>query len=82
VNANSPVREKVRAKTGTLVWDNILNDRGLITAKALAGYLTTASGKRLAFAAFVNGVHAKDGVDSKRVGSDLARICEIVHRAW
>jgi D-alanyl-D-alanine carboxypeptidase/D-alanyl-D-alanine-endopeptidase (penicillin-binding protein 4) len=81
VKPDSPVREKVQAKTGTLVWDNVLNDRGLITAKALAGYLTTASGKRLAFAAFVNGVHGKDGVDSKRVGSDLGRVCEIVHRA-
>jgi D-alanyl-D-alanine carboxypeptidase/D-alanyl-D-alanine-endopeptidase (penicillin-binding protein 4) len=81
VKADSPVREKVQGKTGTLMWDNVLNDRGLITAKALAGYLTTASGRRLAFAAFVNGVHAKDGVDSKKVGGDLGRICEIVHRA-
>lgn len=81
VKPDSPVREKVQAKTGTLVWDNVLNDQGLITAKALAGYLTTARGKRLAFAAFVNGVHGKDGVDSKRVGSDLGRVCEIVHRA-
>lgn len=81
VKPDSPVRGKVQAKTGTLVWDNILNDHGLITSKALAGYLTTASGKRLAFAAFVNGVHSRDGVDSKKVGSDLGRICELVHRA-
>lgn len=81
VKPDSPVRGKVQAKTGTLVWDNVLNDQGLITSKALAGYLTTASGKRLAFAAFVNGVPARDGVDSKKVGSDLGRLCEIVHRA-
>ena len=81
VKPDSPVRGKVQAKTGTLVWDNILNDQGLITSKALAGYLTTASGKRLAFAAFVNGVPARDGVDSKKVGSDLGRLCEIIHRA-
>ncbi len=81
VKPDSPVRGKVQAKTGTLVWDNILNDRGLITSKSLAGYLTTAAGKRLAFAAFVNGVHARDGVDSKKVGADLGRLCEIVHRA-
>lgn len=80
VKSDSPVRERVQAKTGTLVWDNLLHDRGLITSKALAGYLTTSRGKRLVFAAFVNGVHAKDGLDSKRVGTDLARICEIVHR--
>jgi D-alanyl-D-alanine carboxypeptidase len=47
----------------------------------LAGYLTTATGKRLAFAAFVNGVHGRDGVDSKKVGNDLGRLCELVHRA-
>lgn len=64
VKPDSPVRGKVQAKTGTLVWDNVLNDRGLITSKALAGYLTAASGKRLAFAAFVNGVHARDGVSN------------------
>ncbi|WP_425616259.1 D-alanyl-D-alanine carboxypeptidase/D-alanyl-D-alanine-endopeptidase [Anatilimnocola sp. NA78] len=81
VKPDSLVKSKVNAKTGTLVWDNVLNDRGLITAKALAGYLTTASGQRLAFAAFVNGVHSRDGVDSKRVGSDLGRLCEIVHKA-
>jgi D-alanyl-D-alanine carboxypeptidase/D-alanyl-D-alanine-endopeptidase (penicillin-binding protein 4) len=80
VKPDSPVREKVQAKTGTLVWDNLLNDRGLITSKALAGYMTTASGRRLAFAAFVNGVHARDGVDSRRVGSDLGRVCEMVYR--
>ncbi len=81
VKPDSPVRNKVQAKTGTLVWENLLNDRGLITAKALAGYLTTANGKRLVFAAFVNGVHAREGIDSKKVGSDLGRVCEIVHRA-
>lgn len=81
VKPDSPVRDKVQAKTGTLVWENILNDRGLISSKALAGYLTTATGKRLAFAAFVNGVHGRDGVDSKKVGSDLGRLCELVHRA-
>jgi D-alanyl-D-alanine carboxypeptidase/D-alanyl-D-alanine-endopeptidase (penicillin-binding protein 4) len=69
----------VQAKTGTLTWDNLLFERGLCTSKALAGYLTTAKGKRLAFAAFVNGVHMKPGIDAKRLGSDLGRLCEIVH---
>ena len=47
--------------------------------QALAGYMTTTSGRKLAFAAFVNGVHMKDGVDTKRVGRDLGTLCEIVH---
>ena len=77
--ADSPAKGKVFAKTGTLVWDNLLVDRGLLTSKALGGYMTTASGRKLAFAAFVNGVHMKDGIDTKRVGRDLGTLCEIVH---
>jgi D-alanyl-D-alanine carboxypeptidase/D-alanyl-D-alanine-endopeptidase (penicillin-binding protein 4) len=79
VASTSPARGKVQAKTGTLSWENLLFDRGLCTSKALAGYLTTAQGRRLAFAAFVNGVHLKDGIDTRRLGSDLGRLCEIVH---
>ena len=79
VVSDSPVKGHVQAKTGTLAWDNLLFDRGLCTSKAIAGYLTTAKGKRLAFAAFVNGVHLKDGIDVKRLGSDLGKLCEIVH---
>lgn len=79
VPSTSPARGKVFAKTGTLSWDNLLFDRGLCTSKALAGYLTTAKGRRLAFAAFINNVHLRDGIDTKRLGSDLGRLCEIVH---
>lgn len=79
VPTDSPAKGKVQAKTGTLVWENLLYDRGLLTSKALAGYLTTSKGRRLAFAAFINGVHLKDGLDTKRLGSDLGRLCEIVH---
>jgi D-alanyl-D-alanine carboxypeptidase/D-alanyl-D-alanine-endopeptidase (penicillin-binding protein 4) len=78
-SSDSPAKGKVFAKTGTLVWDNLLADRGLLTSKALAGYLDTASGQRLAFAVFVNGVHLKDGLDTKQVGRDLGKLCEIVH---
>jgi len=77
--AKSPARGKVQAKTGTLTWDNLLVGQLLCTSKALAGYLTTATGRRLAFAAFINGVHLKDGIDVRHLGSDLGRLCEIVH---
>jgi D-alanyl-D-alanine carboxypeptidase/D-alanyl-D-alanine-endopeptidase (penicillin-binding protein 4) len=79
VPEGSPVRGHVRAKTGTLVWENLLDDRLLLTSKALGGYITTKSGKRLAFAVFVNGVHLKGGLDSKRVGSDLGKLCEMIY---
>ena len=79
VPSDSPVKGHVQAKTGTLTWENLLFGRSLCTSKAIAGYLTTAKGKRLAFAAFMNGVHLKDGLTTTRLGSDLGKLCEIVH---
>jgi D-alanyl-D-alanine carboxypeptidase/D-alanyl-D-alanine-endopeptidase (penicillin-binding protein 4) len=79
VAANSPAKGQAQAKTGTLTWDNLLFGRPLCTSKALAGYLTTAKGKRLAFAAFINGVHFKDGIDAPHLNRDLGKLCEIVH---
>jgi PBP4 family serine-type D-alanyl-D-alanine carboxypeptidase len=78
VAADSPARGQAQAKTGTLTWDNGLHGRGLCTSKALAGYLTTKSGRKLAFAAFINGVHLKDGLETKHLGQDLGKLCEIV----
>jgi serine-type D-Ala-D-Ala carboxypeptidase/endopeptidase (penicillin-binding protein 4) len=78
VDAGSPARGKAFAKTGTLYWHNTMNGRPLITSKALAGYLATSHDRQLAFALFVNGVHAKDGVDAKALGRDLGRICELI----
>jgi D-alanyl-D-alanine carboxypeptidase/D-alanyl-D-alanine-endopeptidase (penicillin-binding protein 4) len=78
VGADSPARGQAQAKTGTLTWENSLHGRGLCTSKALAGYLTTKSGRKLAFAAFVNGVHLKDGLETKHIGQDLGKLCEIV----
>lgn len=79
VGPESSARGKVHAKTGTLLWENTLQGNSLLTSKALAGYITTSSGRRLAFAAFVNGVHLRDGIDTKRVGSDLGKLAEIVY---
>jgi D-alanyl-D-alanine carboxypeptidase/D-alanyl-D-alanine-endopeptidase (penicillin-binding protein 4) len=79
VGADSPAKGQVQAKTGTLVWDNLLVGRGLCTSKALGGYLTTAKGKRLAFVAFVNGVPLNGGLDTRKIGAELGRLCEIVH---
>jgi len=63
VAADSPAKGQVQAKTGTLTWDNLLFDRPLCTSKALAGYLTTAKGKRLRFAAS-SMRPLKDGIDA------------------
>ncbi len=79
IRQESPARDKVHAKTGTLLWDDLLQGNSLLTSKALAGYMTTAKGRKLAFAAFVNGVHLRDGIDTKKVGGDLGKLAEIVY---
>lgn len=79
VPPESPVRGKVQAKTGTFTWQNGLNGRQLLISKALAGYLTTASGKKLVFCFFVNGTHLTLPTDTKREGRALGQLCEIIH---
>jgi D-alanyl-D-alanine carboxypeptidase/D-alanyl-D-alanine-endopeptidase (penicillin-binding protein 4) len=78
--ADSPVRGKVQAKTGTYGDADLMNDRTLLRSKALAGYLTTAGGRTLAFAFFVNDVSLPRGVEPDREGKALGRLCEIVYR--
>ena len=56
VAAESRARGHARAKTGTYVVENELDGTVVLTSKALAGYLETASGRPLVFAAFVNNV--------------------------
>lgn len=79
VKPDSPARGKVHAKTGTLFWDNTMNDRYLLTSKALAGYMTTSHGQRLAFAMFVNNTHIQKASETTREGKTLGRLCEIVY---
>lgn len=56
IQPQSPAAGHVFAKTGTYaVWDP-LNKRLIITGKGLAGYMTTSTGKRLAFAIYANRV--------------------------
>jgi len=82
VGPDSAARGKAQAKTGTLMWDNLLNGNSLLTSKALAGYLTTAKGRRVAFALFVNNVHLRDGVTTRTVGADLGTLVEALHSGW
>ena len=81
VATTSPARGKVRAKTGTLVWQNGMNKRFLVTSKALAGYLTAKSGRELVFSFVVNGVQIDKATDTKTIGKVLGHLCEIVYEA-
>ena len=53
---DSPARGHAHAKTGTYYVNNDLDGTTLMTSKALAGYLETATGRQLAFAFFLNNV--------------------------
>lgn len=79
VGKDSPARGKVFAKTGTFGDTDVLNDRMLLRSKALAGVMTTAGGKELVFAIFVNDVLLPHDVEPAREGKVLGRICEILY---
>ncbi len=81
VDKDSPARGHARAKTGTYWVDNGLNGNIILTSKALAGYMETASGRPLVFAFFVNEVpiDARGGKISEattRAGKLLGSLCE------
>jgi D-alanyl-D-alanine carboxypeptidase/D-alanyl-D-alanine-endopeptidase (penicillin-binding protein 4) len=80
VGPDSPARGAVKAKTGTLSWYDALNDRNLLTSKAMAGYMTTGRGRRLTFAMFVNNVPLPQGVTPAREGRVLGQLCEVLHQ--
>ena len=85
---DSPARGKINAKTGTLITVDLLHDSAIMDSKSLAGYMTTAGGREVAFAFFVNYVHSIDvrGREETRkftgeTGADLLKIAESVYRA-
>jgi D-alanyl-D-alanine carboxypeptidase/D-alanyl-D-alanine-endopeptidase (penicillin-binding protein 4) len=80
IAADSPARGKVRAKTGTYGDADLLNGRMLLRSKALAGYLTTAGGRTLVFAVFLNDVPLPRGANADREGRALGRLCEVLYR--
>jgi D-alanyl-D-alanine carboxypeptidase/D-alanyl-D-alanine-endopeptidase (penicillin-binding protein 4) len=84
VAADSPARGHVRAKTGTYSVSNDLRGRTVLTAKALAGYMETASGRPLVITFFLNNVPldaSGDGVSeaTAAAGRVLGRLCEAVY---
>ncbi len=80
VDADSPARGKVHAKTGTYGDSDLLNGRLLLRAKSLAGVMTTAGGHSLTFAIFLNDVPLPPGGDPAREGQVIGRLCEILYR--
>ena len=80
VPADSPAKGKVMAKTGTLSYGDVMNDRALLRSKALGGVMTTKEGRELTFAVFVNDVPLPRGVTSSREGKVLGKLAEIIQQ--
>lgn len=77
IQTHSPAVGHVHAKTGTFGAYDKLNRRLILTAKGLAGFITTAKGRHLAFAFYLNRVpipaDLEDGV-TKIAGQTLGEI--------
>lgn len=76
---DSPARGKIRAKTGTFVWSNLLRESYILNSKALAGYAETSKGRQVAFAIFVNNMPYQEKIDSVHAGKTLAKIAAAIH---
>jgi D-alanyl-D-alanine carboxypeptidase/D-alanyl-D-alanine-endopeptidase (penicillin-binding protein 4) len=86
VASDSPARGHARAKTGTYFVENGLDGTVVLTSKALAGYLETASGRSLVLAAFVNNVPLDAPRPDRSVseataaaGRVLGKLCEALY---
>ncbi len=76
IQKDSPAAGHVHAKTGTFVQGDPLNKALLVTAKGLAGYTTTASGRHLILAVYVNRVLVSTTPDevTRVVGQALGEV--------
>jgi len=83
IQKNSAGAGHVFAKTGTFGSEDKLNGKGMLNAKGLAGYVTTKSGERLAFAAYVNHVALPDDPDAAQrvAGQALGEIAAAAYDA-
>jgi D-alanyl-D-alanine carboxypeptidase/D-alanyl-D-alanine-endopeptidase (penicillin-binding protein 4) len=80
VTPESPVAGKAAAKSGTTVDGDVLNQRGLLMTRALAGYLTGQSGRELVFGLYLNNVPAPDLLaDTLTIIADHGAIVEALY---
>lgn len=80
VAPTSPVRGKAFAKSGTTVAGDVMNQRGLVMVRALAGYLTAASGRELIFTIYVSDVPLTDDpLDVLNVIKEQGAMAEVIY---
>lgn len=84
IQVKSPAAGHIQAKTGTYDVYDALNKNLMVTGKGLAGYLQTATGEHLAFAAYLNMVSAPMGdpdAIQKTAGEALGEIAAAAYDA-
>lgn len=78
----NPACGRVYAKTGTSINYDPLNNRAILFAKSLAGYIDAKSGKRLVFAVYANNVPISSLDDMTDVGEDLGNIAGLIYEYY
>jgi PBP4 family serine-type D-alanyl-D-alanine carboxypeptidase len=79
VQTDSPAAGNVFAKTGTLGGADLLNERLRVETKALGGYITAKSGRKLAFAIIVNQAMFDDIQGVFAANEDLGKIATSIY---
>jgi PBP4 family serine-type D-alanyl-D-alanine carboxypeptidase len=77
-----PARGHVRAKTGTTIMPGADGETIELKAQNMAGYITTRSGRRLAYALMVNDVGAITDIETDVAGvfQDEAEIANVIYQ--
>lgn len=83
IQTSSPGAGHVFAKTGTFGSEDRLNGKLMLNGKGLAGYVLTASGQKLAFAAYVNHLSLPPDADAAQqvAGQALGEIAAAAYDA-
>ena len=83
VQPDSPAAGHVQAKTGTYAEVDHLNSGLMVNGKGLAGYVTTAAGRRLAFAVYANNVpvSAEQGAIERTIAQAVGEIAAAAYDA-
>ncbi len=83
IQTANPGAGHVFAKTGTFDSEDRLNGKTMLNGKGLAGYVITKSGRKLAFAVYVNHVALPDVPDAAQTigGQALGEIAAAAYDA-
>ena len=83
IQNGKPVATHVHAKTGTWSAADTLNGGTLVSAKGLAGYMTTKSGRHLVFCLYANNYFVKHNADPAGEGHVVGQVLgEITNAAY